>query len=56
MMAKRMSCTTWRPIRANSDNLWDDMARASLKSDLIADLYDNLPVARTPALEQVALV
>jgi hypothetical protein len=38
------------------DNLWDDPARASLKSDLIADLYDNLPVARTPALEQVALV
>ena len=38
------------------DNLWDDPARAALKSDLIADLYDNLPAARSPALEQVALV
>lgn len=25
------------------ENLWDDPARASLKSDLVADLYDHLP-------------
>ena len=37
-------------------NLWDDPTRKSLKSDLVADLYDNLPPARTPALKQVALV
>lgn len=38
------------------ENLWDDPAHIGLKRDLIADLYDNLPPARTPALEQVALV
>ena len=38
------------------ENLWDDPARAGLKRDLLADLYDNLPPARTPPLEQVALV
>jgi arylsulfatase A-like enzyme len=38
------------------ENLWDDPARAGLKRDLLADLYDNLPAARTPPLEQVALV
>ena len=37
-------------------NLWDDGSRQSLKRELIADLYDNLPPARVPALEQVALV
>ncbi len=31
-------------------NLWNDPARAKIKSDLIADLYDNLPPARVPAL------
>lgn len=38
------------------ENLWDDPARASLRSDLVADLYDHLPQARTPPLEQVAPV
>lgn len=38
------------------DNLWDDPARAGLKGDLVADLYDNLPAARSPALAQVAPV
>ncbi|MEZ5738365.1 MAG: sulfatase-like hydrolase/transferase [Burkholderiaceae bacterium] len=37
-------------------NLWDDPGKASLKADLIADLYDHLPPRRTPGLEQVALV
>lgn len=37
-------------------NRWNDPALASLKSDLIADLYDNLPEARTEPLEQVAYV
>ena len=37
-------------------NLWDDPARQNLKSDLITDMYDNLPPARTPPLKQVALV
>ena len=31
-------------------NLWSDPSHAKLKSDLIADLYDNLPPARTPQL------
>jgi arylsulfatase A-like enzyme len=35
-------------------NLWDDPARRSLKSDLIADLYDHLPPARIPALPVAA--
>lgn len=38
------------------ENLWSDPARAGLKGDLIADLYDNLPAARSPALAQVAPV
>jgi arylsulfatase A-like enzyme len=29
-------------------NLWNDPARQKIKSDLIADLYDNLPKARDP--------
>jgi arylsulfatase A-like enzyme len=31
-------------------NLWDDSACAKLKSDLRADLYDNLPPERNPKL------
>ena len=31
-------------------NLWNDAGFAKLKSDLIADLYDNLPPARDPQL------
>jgi len=31
-------------------NLWSDPAWAKRKADLIADLYDHLPPARTPAL------
>jgi hypothetical protein len=31
-------------------NLWNDAGHAKLKSDLIADLYANLPPARTPQL------
>ena len=31
-------------------NLWNDPSHAKLKSDLIADLYDNLPPARSPQL------
>ena len=31
-------------------NLWNDPGYATLKSDLVADLYDHLPAARTPAL------
>ena len=31
-------------------NLWDDAGFASLKSDLIADLYDHLPPPRDPQL------
>ena len=37
-------------------NLWDDPARQSLKSDLIADLHDNLPPGRDTPLEKVAQV
>ena len=37
-------------------NRWNDPALASIKSDLIADLYDNLPAAREEPLEQVAYV
>jgi hypothetical protein len=37
-------------------NLWDDPARQSLKSALIADLYDNLPEGRSEPLEKVAQV
>lgn len=38
------------------ENLWDDRARAGLKRDLVADLYEHLPPARTPPLAQVAPV
>ena len=31
-------------------NLWNDPACAKLKSDLRADLYDNLPPERNPKL------
>jgi hypothetical protein len=31
-------------------NLWDDPGYARLRSDLLADLYDNLPPARDPRL------
>ncbi len=31
-------------------NLWNDPGYEKIKSDLIADLYDNLPPARNPAL------
>jgi arylsulfatase A-like enzyme len=31
-------------------NLWDDPGHRSLRSDLIADLYDHLPPARSPKL------
>jgi arylsulfatase A-like enzyme len=37
-------------------NLWDDPACAALKSDLIADLDDNLPEARQPKLPRLAPV
>jgi arylsulfatase A-like enzyme len=37
-------------------NLWDDPAHAGLRSDLLADLYDNLPAPRAMPLEAVALV
>ncbi len=32
-------------------NLWDDAGYAKIKSDLIADLLDNLPAPRNPRLE-----
>jgi hypothetical protein len=31
-------------------NLWDDPGYRSVRSDLVADLYDNLPAAREPRL------
>jgi arylsulfatase A-like enzyme len=31
-------------------NLWNDTGYAKLRSDLVADLYDNLPPARDPSL------
>ncbi len=31
-------------------NLWSDPGYKKLKSDLIADLYDNLPPVRNPKL------
>lgn len=37
-------------------NLWDDPAYKSLKSDLLADLLDNMPPTRSPALEVVSPV
>ena len=37
-------------------NLWDDPARVSIRSDLVADLMDSLPEPRTPRLERKAPV
>lgn len=37
-------------------NLWDEPGHKALKSDLIADLYDNLPPGRWEPLEKVAQV
>jgi arylsulfatase A-like enzyme len=37
-------------------NLWNDPARQRLKRDLVADLYDHLPPARTAQLPVVAPV
>lgn len=37
-------------------NLWDDPAAASIRSDLLADLKDNLPEARSPRLDRKAPV
>ena len=37
-------------------NLWNDPERQKLKSDLIADLYDQLPTERDERLEIVAPV
>jgi len=37
-------------------NLWDDPKYRSIKSDLLADLYDNIPPARKPPLKAVAPV
>ena len=65
-------CTAYRPgsLYAGSEgelyhltedpgalvNLWDDPARQSLKSDLIADLRSHLPAARDPRLPRTAPV
>lgn len=35
-------------------NLWDDPAYRSIRTDLVADLYDTLPPAREPRMEKVA--
>jgi len=37
-------------------NLWDDPGHAAIKSDLLADLRDNLPEGRPDPLEKVAPV
>ena len=37
-------------------NLWDDPAYSQVKSDLLADLYDNIPPARKDPLKAVAPV
>lgn len=37
-------------------NLWDDPARQKLKRELVADLYDHLPAARSERLPVVAPV
>ncbi len=36
------------------ENLWDDPGYASMRSDLIADLYDHLPSPRDPQPVPVA--
>jgi hypothetical protein len=33
------------------ENLWNEPGWQSVKRDLIADLYDNLPEERSPKLE-----
>jgi hypothetical protein len=38
------------------DNRWDDPMLRSLRSDLVADLYDNLPAGRDQPLEVEAMV
>ncbi len=38
------------------ENLWDDPARRGLRSDLLADLADNLPARRDPPLARIARV
>ena len=50
MTALRESSTTSSRIPTQFDNRWDDPAVASLRSDLVADLYDNLPPSRIPRL------
>jgi hypothetical protein len=35
-------------------NLWNDEGYASIKQDLIADLYDHLPEERQPKLQAEA--
>jgi hypothetical protein len=35
-------------------NLWNDAGHASIKQDLIADLYDHLPAERQPKLQAEA--
>ena len=37
-------------------NLWNDPSAATLKSDLLADLEDHLPVGRPEPLEKIAPV
>ena len=37
-------------------NLWDDPDSASIRSDLLSDLFDHLPPVRTPRLEVEAPV
>ena len=37
-------------------NLWDDEAHASVRTDLVAQLEDVLPPARSPQLERQAPV
>jgi arylsulfatase A-like enzyme len=37
-------------------NLWDDAGRRKLRDELVADLYEHLPPARTPALPRGAPV
>jgi hypothetical protein len=33
------------------ENLWNEPSRKSIRGDLIADLYDNLPAERSPKLK-----
>ncbi len=36
-------------------NLWNDPGYATLRSDLVADLYDSLPKAREPKLAAITM-